>query len=206
MVKPLVAFRLDANARIGAGHYSRCRSVASALNALNIETLFIVGENTTLIDSSMSCCSLGLKALGGEADRLKTKGLLLKLQPICLVLDGYHFDEAYRKTLSEIVPLVCFDDSNNSGQLYAQVVINALATADQLGYEKTAPNASYLLGEQYALLPEAFHHLNRDKLKKIEDRNHILVCFGAAAVKQHTRIIIEQLAIIKSQLLQKYRN
>ncbi len=94
-----------------------------------------------------------------------------------VVLDGYQFNEIYRQALKQTgCQLALFDDNNNSGMLHADLVINGAANAEQLGYNLSAPDAKYCLGEKFRVLRREFTYAETSWAK----RNSLLITMGGS--------------------------
>ena len=108
-----------------------------------------------------------------------------------IILDGYQFNEKYRRDIRPLInTLVVVDDCNNSGALYADVVINAVNQSYQMGYALTAPNAVLMLGEQYTLLRQEFcYPVSED----YSSRSECLLTFGASDVSGLTVPVLKAL-------------
>ena len=187
-----IVFRVDASDAIGAGHLSRCMALAYGLKQRGLVCHFVVASEFCL--ELIAGHYLAEKTLcvtpGDEQDGQYVKGVVDRLKPVAVVLDGYHFDEPYRRALSEQATLLLFDDLNNSGCLHADLIINAYVKAAELNYTTTAGQAELLLGNQYAVMPK---NLIDNKPRALKDRNHLLVCFGASDVKAYTLPVLKQL-------------
>ena len=173
----LAVFRVDAGAKIGVGHLMRCHALAQALEENHADILFImraeardvalarhdwVGRIVTIPESiNMADESNWIRDYlydSPVAEQLATQN---QKTSIILILDGYQFSSHYRQQLKQSisVPLVLFDDSNDSGLLYADVVINSATSAFELNYRDTAPLAELCLGEDYRVLRKEFRYL-----------------------------------------------
>ncbi len=156
-----VLFRVDASSVMGVGHLMRCLALAQALDKQGAQCTFLVNEDAYQICQKRQdwvgeveviphCDDLSLQ-LPWLVSRA-TEG-----QYQALVLDGYHFDEAYRSALQELDCLrVCFDDTNQLLNLHADLIINGASNADSLNYEDTAAGAVLCLGDQYRVLRDEF--------------------------------------------------
>ncbi|MGK0442347.1 MAG: UDP-2,4-diacetamido-2,4,6-trideoxy-beta-L-altropyranose hydrolase [Pseudohongiellaceae bacterium] len=198
-----VIFRVDASSAMGGGHLSRCVALAIALKKQACECVFVSCEPHCEEQLKAKFQFIGIDApAGSDADNAALTELIIAHKPLAVVLDGYHFDSDYRRNIAKLTVLTVFDDENNSGDLSTQLVINAYALAEQLQYDKTAPGAQLLLGCDYALLPEQLMLANtlsvESLLSNTTHKKNILVCFGAADVKQRTLPVIQALATLKS--------
>nr|WP_241737480.1 UDP-2,4-diacetamido-2,4,6-trideoxy-beta-L-altropyranose hydrolase [Neptunicella marina] len=155
-------YRVDAGNQIGLGHLMRCQALAQALAHDSIEQIFVVKEQTQqLIQTQHSWQGKSLVMpdnieLAQEVDWITLQARLADADYV--VLDGYQFTQGYRNQLKQHFRfLILFDDNNNSGDLHADLVINAAQNATSLGYEKTAPAAIACLGSDFHLLRQEFY-------------------------------------------------
>ena len=86
----------------------------------------------------------------GILDRLKTQGT--KSDP-WLVVDGYHFDVEYQKSIKAAgYRLLWIDDYGHAGHYYADLVLNQNISADPSLYGNRESYTQLLMGPSYALL------------------------------------------------------
>jgi len=112
-------------------------------------------------------------------------------QVTAIVLDGYQFDVQYRQALyASNLHVIAFDDSNELENLYCDLVINALPFASSIGYEKSAPQATHLLGLEYSIIRQEFLEQEVITFKK---RNKLLVNFGGSDVANLTFSLVTKL-------------
>jgi spore coat polysaccharide biosynthesis predicted glycosyltransferase SpsG len=113
----------------------------------------------------------------------------------CIVLDGYQFDQAYRKGLAKLDRVfTCFDDTNQSGSLPVDMIINGAANAHTLGYEKTAPSALLCTGEKYRILRQEFvaNTMHEDR-NNWPDRHRLTIVMGGSDPLDITRKLLNEL-------------
>ncbi len=190
-----VLFRVDANAKMGAGHLMRCIALAYAFRALGHESIFIVNQDTQDLIHSLPVFEFACIVLDIE---LSNKKMLQRLcliaeehQANTLILDGYQFTSAYRESIKSIgFQLVLLDDENNSGALFADIVINPTNSALTLNYPMTAPHALHLLGNDFILLRPEFQ---QQKTQLPENPNRLFISFGASDVAGLTQAIVDSL-------------
>lgn len=162
-------FRVDANATMGMGHLLRCLALAQALvkkseqEQTSLKIVFVVKADTvSLCKQRQDWCGelLVLPEHLPQADEPAYLAAYCKRQQVAaLVLDGYQFATQYRQSLSEIaVKHIIFDDNNDSGPLFADLVINGASNAEQLAYAVSAPQAVLCVGSAYRLLRQEFNH------------------------------------------------
>jgi UDP-2,4-diacetamido-2,4,6-trideoxy-beta-L-altropyranose hydrolase len=158
-----LVFRVDANAQMGLGHLLRCQALAQAFVAQHsrVKIHFVIRQASLFACQSRADWCGEVHVL---ADELSWQDEALWLARFCqqnhiqaLVLDGYHFTQAFRQQLATIPVLhVLFDDNNDSGACHCDVLINGASNAASLGYEKSAPGASLLLGDKFRILRPEF--------------------------------------------------
>jgi len=191
----LVCFRVDGDSQIGLGHLMRCLALAQALEQQQIQCLFLIkGETADFCKSRhdwVGHYKLLPDKITFEQENHWLRLQLQQLNPWALVLDGYQFNANYRAGLKQCpVPLVVFDDNNNSGQLYADMVLNASSNANSLGYEKTAAKALLCLGDHYRILRQEF--IQRS-LVEWKQRNSLTLIFGGSDVLGLTLPLLQAL-------------
>ncbi|UAA39498.1 UDP-2,4-diacetamido-2,4,6-trideoxy-beta-L-altropyranose hydrolase [Paraneptunicella aestuarii] len=189
-----VLIRVDASRHIGVGHLMRCLALAQALDECHVEVTFIIRAETRPI-----CLSrhdwVGQTLVIPEHITLEEESAWIKAQELeacLLILDGYQFDEHYRLAIKQTLglPLVLFDDTNSSGMLHADIVINSAPEARNLGYEKTAPDAILCLGEEYRVLRREFTVLPDTSWSQ---RHTLTLVFGGSDVANLTIRLLQAL-------------
>jgi UDP-2,4-diacetamido-2,4,6-trideoxy-beta-L-altropyranose hydrolase len=181
-----ILFRVDAGSSIGMGHLMRCLALGQALNKVNVQPFFAVDETTlALCESRRDWCGEILLVpdhSDAAAEAAYLEFILLDKQIDALVLDGYQFTQTYRHGLSKLhCPIILFDDNNDTGELYADMVINGAENAPSLGYQQTAPAAHYCLGAKYRVLRQEFIHQASNRW---QDRQLLTLCMGGSDPKQ----------------------
>lgn len=181
-----VLFRTDASPSMGVGHLMRCLALAQSLVAAKHSVSFAI------LEASLPYCLSRQDWVGEiqivpadlniEHETRYLEELAQEQLYDCLVLDGYQFSPAYRHALSKSdLVLVCFDDTNQTGKLPVDMVINGAANAADLGYENTASNALLCLGEEFRILRQEF--LTNEVLqKKVEwqSRHRLTLVMGGS--------------------------
>ncbi|GAB5385017.1 MAG: UDP-2,4-diacetamido-2,4,6-trideoxy-beta-L-altropyranose hydrolase [Aliiglaciecola sp.] len=177
-----ILFRVDASETVGMGHLMRCLALAQSLESSNVRTHFVVNSETLALCKHRQDWVGKLYALplfdhiNGELNWLKS---FCANHPIDgLVIDGYTFSEHYRENFQTLnLPVICFDDMNNSGKLFADLVINGAQEAHKLNYNETAPEAILCIGERYRVLRKEF---SNSQSKPFTERTELMVTMGGS--------------------------
>lgn len=161
-----VLFRVDGSANVGLGHLMRCLALAQALNKRKAEVHFVVSPSTVPLCRERHDWVGQIHSLEPDLQPLEElqhiKHLVKKLGVTLLVLDGYQFDENYRKAFRQLSAwIACFDDANLPGNLHCDLVINGASKEVKNVYAKTASNAVLCVGPEYRVLRQEFSELSR---------------------------------------------
>jgi len=189
--------RADASTQIGTGHFMRCLALAQAWKDIGSKITFI----TTCTQESLlqrirdEGCDLKTIAQNYPApgDWNCTKDTLATNPNAWLVLDGYHFDEAYQQQVKSAGSrLLVIDDIAHLKHYYADIVLNQNLCAEQMHYS-CEPYTHLLLGTRYVLLRREFLAWKdwERKIPKIARR--VLVTLGGSDPENHTLKVIEAL-------------
>ncbi len=188
--------RADASPSIGTGHVMRCLALAHAIKASGGSVCFVASEmpdflREKIIHDGYAYQSLKKSAYGPD-DAQETLAYAKAYEALWIALDGYAFDDMYRKALQgKGIPLLALHDFPAEYGV-ADVILN-----QNIGAERSAGaqplSAQLLAGPRFALLREEF---SKHKAKKASGSNadNILVTLGGADPSNVTRKIIEALA------------
>ena len=189
-----VVFRVEGEPNIGLGHVMRCLALAQSLVTCGHVVFFFMSQR-----SQQFCVNradwLGKILLIPETDKNLEPGWLAKqctdLRADWLILDGYQFDQDYRHSLQcNSFKLAVFDDMNNSGALFADMVINGAMNAALHGYQLTAPKALLAIGKNYQVLRQEFLQLADIKWS---DRESLSIMFGGSDPQNMTIKVLQSL-------------
>lgn len=160
--------RADASAQIGSGHIMRCLALARAWQRRGGHASFLSYCESKAIRLRIRSAGIGFIPLeSSHPAPIDLHTILMTLeqghrsdhlmctQP-CVVLDGYHFDASYQKTVQGISQrAVVIDDIANLPRYHASVLLNQNINAAHLTY-RCDPGTKLLLGPRYALLRPEF--------------------------------------------------
>jgi UDP-2,4-diacetamido-2,4,6-trideoxy-beta-L-altropyranose hydrolase len=176
-----VLFRVEGNHAIGLGHIMRCLALAQSLVAQRHEVIFAISERSLPLCQSRVVILGKVVTLPNSCSDSEAQWLTKQCEDLAvdwLVLDGYEFQQDYRFALrSAVFKLAVFDDINDSGALYADLVINGAPNAELINYQQTAANAVLAVGEYYRILRPEFLQLAD---KSWSGRNCMTLMFGGS--------------------------
>ena len=176
-----VLFRVDASAKVGLGHLMRCLALAQCMVGQGIDVTFAIRQSSYPFCKDRKDWVGSIYVLPNSQPLYESELLVRYVNEHkfdWVVLDGYGFSSIFRKALSlGNAKLAVFDDENNSGSLYADLVINAAGQVVETAYSKTAPSAILCLGERYRLLRSEFSQVRPIPW---EQRHFLTLVFGGS--------------------------
>jgi UDP-2,4-diacetamido-2,4,6-trideoxy-beta-L-altropyranose hydrolase len=189
-----VVFRVEGELTIGLGHLMRCLALAQSLVTCGHVVFFFMSQR-----SQKFCLNradwVGKILLIPEIDKNLEPSWLAKqctnLRADWLTLDGYHFEQDYRHSLQcNSFKLAVFDDMNNSGELYADMIINGALNAALHDYQLTAPKALLAVGKNYQVLRQEFLQLADTTCS---ERKNLSIMFGGSDPQNMTIKVLQSL-------------
>jgi len=189
-----VVFRVEGEPNIGLGHVMRCMALAQRLVKQGHVVTFFMSQGSQHFCRNRADWEGEILTIAGMDKQLEAEWLVGEcsdMQVDWLVLDGYQFDQTYRHALqSNAFKLAVFDDMNNSGALYADMVINGAPNAALHSYQLSAPNALLALGQGYQVLRQEFLQLANWKWS---NRKSLTLMFGGSDPKKLTIKVLQSL-------------
>ncbi|MGQ9846377.1 MAG: hypothetical protein ACUVQP_02590 [Bacteroidales bacterium] len=144
-----VLFRLNAGKKYGWGHFSRSHALASILlNDANI-FFYLNAESKTLTENRID------KAINTYFIHTENEFFEQIKKNDIVVLDGYDFNEIYRKKVkTKCKKLICIDDFPN-GLYTCDAIINSADYAKNQHYQAQT-YTKFFFGYEYTLLNKIF--------------------------------------------------
>ncbi|CUH94417.1 hypothetical protein P22_0483 [Propionispora sp. 2/2-37] len=167
-----IAIRADGGKQIGMGHIMRCLSLANAFRQGGHRVSFIskldegierIGLDQfavirlPLVEQATKC------SFFGDAERLaetcKMIDILSDDKIDILIIDSYHVNEEYFRTLKPHVKRLVYVDDINAFPYPADIIVNGNITGKYLTYRKYNEQQLLLLGPCYNMIRSEFSHL-----------------------------------------------
>lgn len=185
-----ILIRIEANSKIGFGHFYRCLSLANMLND-TFEITFGLSEvpselEKLLAEQGFSVLPLGPVSYESFVDDFQNE-IAFDLKDLpegfsCIILDGYGFGLKYQRAIVEMGLKCVVIEDGGGGTFAAHMVINHAPGLDVGSYEGLT-DCEYLLGPDYALLRPEFQSAARVQQSRSANWEKVLLCFGGADLK-----------------------
>ena len=214
-----IAFRTDASAEIGTGHFMRCLTLADELKKQSAQILFISRNLPTHLSDMLTKKGMEYIPLGTDnkqesidelahADWLGTSQAYdaqITIQALAnqswdwIVVDHYALDERWENAVRENCKKLMVIDDLADRQHDCDVLLDQNYYTDmQMRYIGKVPNhCQLLLGPRYALLREEFRRLRKQFKRHTGEVKRILVFFGGVDPDNYTSLAIQALAELK---------
>jgi len=191
--------RVDADGKIGYGHFMRSLALAQAWTKQGGEVSFLSSKMPEELKDILKIERMTLYNFTGESgsqlDAELTVNLAQKLKIDWVIADGYSFGGGYQKYCkNKKLNLLISDDYGHSDHYYADIVLNRGLHGQERMYRTREPYTKLLLGHQFVSLRDEFM-VWRDWQRKISPRGtNILVSFGGA---DNSRLLTKVVGAIK---------
>lgn len=177
----MIAFRVDSNEIIATGHFMRCKVIATELQSLGKQVLFICADETGYdLALHHGFPALVLHSLwnylDGETEQLIE---IIRTYPIeKLIIDSYQVTYEYLNALNKVVPVIYIDDLN-AFTYPVSILVNYNMYAHDMQYVEKYHNTptKQLLGLDYLPLRPEFQSLVREDRS---DVSNILISTGGS--------------------------
>ena len=179
----------------------RCLALAQAWKDAGGKTIFITACQSEGLLQRLRNEGIDIHLLShphpDSADLEYTKSILASNPNSWVVLDGYHFDEAYQHYVKEAsYRLFVIDDLAHLEHYYADIVLNQNLHAEKLHYS-CEPYTRLLLGTNYVLLRREFLAWKDWKREIPVTARRVLVTLGGSDPENFTFKVIQALQEVK---------
>jgi len=207
-----LVIRADATKEMGTGHIMRCIALAQAWQDMGGTVVFVSDCRSEFIKQRIieECFELvkieqpyphpgDIETLLNCVSNVNEKKDILS--QTWVILDGYHFDAAYQKSIQEAgYRLMVIDDYVHLDHYYADIILNQNISAIDYTYHFDN-NAIKLLGADYAMLRREFIQYKNQIHGTSKDIKKILVTLGGADPDNITVKVIRALKRLNDSAL-----
>jgi UDP-2,4-diacetamido-2,4,6-trideoxy-beta-L-altropyranose hydrolase len=198
MSNHVLLIRADANSEIGTGHVMRCLALAQAWRDTGGGVIFALASGGKELEARVRSEGAAVATVsgnpGGREDAVQTVELCKKHGADWLVLDGFHFSQAYREGVrNDRCRLLLLDDHGKCARYNCDIVLNTNPYASNDMYPQRAEQICFLLGPRYALLRREFLQFERGGSDIPGIARRVLVTFGGADPHNVTLQVLEAL-------------
>jgi len=194
-----VAFRVDADSAMGAGHFMRCLSLAHACRAQGGEPVFFSATPTSGLIDRVRDAGYELVAIEPNAPDLGVRAICVwasNNKRSWVVLDGYQFNGAYQLAVAQAgARLMVTDDFLRLPRYHAELVLDQNLGSEDRRYP-VASTCRVLLGPRYALLAPGFIEAASGRRTYPDDARKLLITLGASDPVDATSKVLSALTDI----------
>ncbi len=189
MTRQKVLFRADGNTQTGLGHVYRSLSLLEML-APAFDVAFAIKEPSEAVRTIIGKYTKHILEIPTGVSLEQELAFLNAhiAAPAIIVIDGYHFDEAYQQQVKAAGYKLVFIDDVPRQHYYADVIINHGEGVKKEAYSAESYTQFYL-GATYALLREPFLEA-AGKQRHVESINNIFVSMGGADIHNISEKVI----------------
>lgn len=213
--RPMV-FRVDADSRIGIGHFMRCLALAQSYKDRGGQAVFAVASLKPALEEGLRVEGLEFHFLdsnenpsgkesieefiGSSNDAAQTAQLAKQVGALWIVADGYQFKAKYQKSIKDAnFWLLLLDDVGHSEHYFADLVLNQNISADADLYWNRESHTRLLLGNSYTLLRREFQKWRGWERQIPPVAHKILVTLGGADVGNVTLQVLQAFESLKNE-------
>lgn len=218
MVAQNIAFRVDASAQIGTGHFMRCLTLAGELKQRDAQIRFVSrhlpehlcsmlvanGHEFVLLDSIQNDVELDELAhapwlgVSQAQDAADTAKALSDGSWDWLIVDHYALDTRWESLLRQVAKRILAIDDIADRQHDCDILLdqNLYADMETRYIGKVSAHCQLLLGPRYALLRDEFRKLHEQAKPRTGLVKRVLVFFGGMDADNFTGRAIEALSEI----------
>ena len=191
-----IAFRVDADGTMGAGHLMRCLSLAEACRAKGGEPVFFTATAAEGLVERVHAAGFGIVQIEPDAPDRGVRAVCVWASAnkrSWVVLDGYQFNGAYQLAVAQAgARLLVIDDHVRLPRYHSDLVLDQNLGSEERRYP-VSPGCRVLLGPRYALLAPGFSDAAVNARTPPERALRVLVTLGGADPDDAKSLIISGL-------------
>jgi UDP-2,4-diacetamido-2,4,6-trideoxy-beta-L-altropyranose hydrolase len=196
--------RTDAGPGLGTGHLMRCLALAVGWQRRGGRACFALGGGDAAVASRITGAGCEIQWLGeppgSPADAVATAWLAQRLEAAWVVVDGYHFDDAFEATVrSAGSPVLAVDDDGHAAHEAADILLNGNLHAIRLPVAQR-PRGRALLGPAFALLRGEFTGWQNWERQFSPESRRALATFGGSDPARATERAVAGLRCVATPL------
>ena len=188
-------FVVEVSSESGIGHLMRCLALAQAAQERGINSVFFVPAFAQRICKTRHdwCGTIVVAEQNSSTSLSLIEQRLQKKRTLGIVVDGYHFDQAFIERVSQLCfPLLILDDVKSPICQYAHLITNPAGVDWKSDYQSINPHATLCLGPRYRLLRRSFRQPPALPLSR---RHCLTISFGGSDPKHFTLPVLK--AVVK---------
>jgi UDP-2,4-diacetamido-2,4,6-trideoxy-beta-L-altropyranose hydrolase len=203
-----VAFRVDASAAVGVGHFMRCHRLAVALLRLGASVKFVMRQATFGSLESLAAAGIdvaldraGTAGPDVDDDAAWTRGAIGDIKWNWLVVDHYNLDHRWESAVAAHADRVMvIDDVADRAHVCDLLVdVNAYQEPERRYVGLVPESCALLLGPKYALIDDEFAKRHRQSRVRTGPVTRVYVGFGGGDQDDYTGRAVEGLAALTGQ-------
>jgi len=183
-----VLFRLDVNKRLGMGHMSRCRDLSSKLKKYNIDSYFLLKNNSDIskFNNELQERIFTFSNSSLKSEITKIRELNNKIKFDCLILDLKKLPEKnFFKQLKKKIKIIVIDNTEENSFL-ADLVIWPWANEQYVKKIGNQDLKKFLIGTKFMQLGFTTKKISKNKIP-----NSILISMGGSDKRNLTYKIVK---------------
>jgi len=185
---PIVAFRLEADSKVGTGHLMRCLTIAQDLRKLNYSCHFFCRKLTRSLNNLLSSKGNKVHVVDNEN---KIHILIETLRPELLIIDHYELDATYESKVRDFCKRVLVIDDLADRSHVCDFLLDQGPLRSIEDYRPWVNDeCKFFLGTKFALLRPEFKH---KRIPLINSWKKGLICFGGSDPSNITLQVLKSL-------------
>jgi len=190
--------RADASVRMGTGHVMRCLGLAQAWQDEGGRVVYAMAAASPGMEERLRAEEIEVRRLavepGSAEDALATIETAKTEGIAWIVVDGYHFDEPFQRTVKQAEQrLLAVDDFGKLPHYWADIVLNQDPIAEESLYGNREPYTRLLLGTEYTFLRREFRARPSARRQTPPVARKLLVTMGGSDPDNVTEKVIRSL-------------